>query len=103
MSDLTSPYAYKLCITKGLWKNWPWFESRGYLPKLPGILLSALDTDIYQQDKRLLDNEVEYTLGMQEHEAWEFDDACKDLGSDFGTCLGMRDLSMIEEFRAEIV
>ena len=102
MSDLISPYAYKLTITKGLWDNWGWFETRGYLPKLPGILLGTMDT-LTAAEECLLPNEIEYTLGMQEHEAWEFDDACKDLGDDFGTCLGKRDLRMLQAFRDEIV
>ena len=91
-------HAYKLTIVKGLWDNWHWFESRGYLPRLPGILLGTVDT--WGTD---LPNETEYTLGMQEHEAWEFDDACKELGEDYATCLGKRDIGMLEDFRAEIV
>ena len=95
-------YAYTMTISKGLWDNWEWFEVRGYLPAMPGILIDTMGVDYPGQDC-LLPNEIEYTQGVQEHEAWEFEEACKELGEDYGTCLGKRDLGMIEDFRAQIV
>jgi len=82
-------YAYTLTIPGRLFHAWGWLEHRGYLPEMPGTLL----TDDEEAD--------EISLGLAEHEAWEFNDACDALGEGYGSCVA--DLSTIERFREEVI
>ncbi len=67
-------YAYTLTLPQDAAGRWGWFESRGYLPEMPGTpLVSDADT---------------LTLGLTEPEAWDFQTAAEELGEAFLTCAG---------------
>ena len=87
--NLTTSHAYILTIPRSLFDNWGWFEHRGYLPQLPGDLLTESE------------DAPEVSLGLSESEAWEFSQACDDLGQDFGTCVA--DMSGILDLLGSIV
>ena len=72
--NLTTSHAYTLTIPRSLFNDWGFFEHRGYLPQLPG--------DYYR-----IRGFVGSILGLSESEAWEFTEACDDLGQDFGACV----------------
>ena len=87
--NLTTSHAYILTIPRSLFDNWGWFEHRGYLPQLPGDLLTESE------------DAPEVSLGLSESEAWEFSQACADLGQDFGACVA--DMSGILDLLGSIV
>ena len=82
-------YAYTLTLPSSLFNYWGWFEQRGYLPEMPGTLI----TEDEEAD--------EMSLGLAEHEAWEFNEACDALGEGYGSCVA--NLDWIERFRGEII
>ena len=73
--NLTTSHAYTLTIPRSLFEDWGFFEHRGYLPQLPGDLLTESE------------DSSEVSLGLSESEAWIFSQACDDLGVGFGTCV----------------
>ena len=66
-------HAYTLTIPRSLFEEWGWFEYRGYLPEMPGELLTEGD------DSPMV------SLGLTEPEAWEFADAAEEEG--FCSCV----------------
>jgi len=87
--NLTTSYAYTLTIPRSLFDDWGFFEYRGYLPQLPGDLLTESE------------DSPEVSLGLSESEAWEFSQACDDLGQDLGACVA--DMSGIQDLIGSIV
>ena len=87
--NLTTSHAYTLTIPRSLFDDWGFFEHRGYLPQLPGDLLTESE------------DSPEVSLGLSEPEAWEFTEACDDLGQDFGACVA--DMSGILDLLGSIV
>ena len=71
--------AYEWPIPAYLIEDWGWFESRGYLPAMPGTLV---ETDLDGVGRY-----VAYSLEVSEHEAWEFSEACWRLEEGFLTFL----------------
>lgn len=75
-------YAYTLTVPYSLFTNWGFFESRGYLPGMPGDQITETP-----EEPLSFERPREVSLGLSESEAWEFSQACDDLGEGFGTCV----------------
>jgi hypothetical protein len=84
---MENSYAYTLTIPRNLFDDWGFFEYRGYLPALPGELITEWREEV--------------TLGLTEPEAWEFSQACENLGEGFLACVA--DPSPILDFLDSIV
>ena len=69
---------YEFNLPAFLLEDWGWFQSRGYLPAMPGTLV---ETDLDGAGRY-----VAYSLEVSEFEAWEFSEACGCLGQDFLAC-----------------
>lgn len=68
-------HTYTLTIPRTLYENWGWFEYRGYLPDLPGELLTESE------------DSPTVSLGVTEPEAWQFHDSSEELGEGFLACV----------------
>ena len=84
----TTSHAYTLTLPYSLFINWGFFESRGYLPGMPGEQITETP-----EEPLSFERPSEVSLGLSESEAWEFSQACDDLGEGFGTCVA--DMSSI--------
>jgi hypothetical protein len=80
-------YAYTLTISRGLYDDWGFFEDRGYLPAIPGELLTEWREEV--------------TFGVTEPEAWQFREDAESLGEGFLACVA--DPSPILDFLDSIV
>ena len=86
---------YEFQIPAFLLDDWGWFQSRGYLPAMPGIVAS---TELDGHGRY-----TAYSLEVSEVEAWEFSEACGCLGEDFLTCASPQVVDTVRGWLDQIV